>query len=97
VPAKSSKSRPLTLIADILCFAHGLISHGSSVVFMWVPGHIGLAGNSAVDSAAKAALLLPVSSLTAPHSDYKSLKRIQALRQWQLRWNSESENKLHSI
>jgi len=71
---------------------HGLISHGSSVAFMWVPGHVRLAGNSAADNAAKAALLLPVSSLTVPHSDYKS--RIQALRQWQLYWNCETENKL---
>jgi len=54
-------------------------------------------GNSAVDSAAKAVLLQPVSSLTVPHSNYKSLIRIQALRQWQLRWNCETENKLHSI
>jgi len=63
---------------------HGLISDGSSVVFMWVLGHVELAGNSVADSAAKAALLLPVSSssLTVPHSDYKSLIRIQALRQW---------------
>jgi len=35
-----------------------------------------------------------VSSLTVPHSDYKPLIRIQALR---LRWNSETEYKLHSI
>jgi len=76
---------------------HGLISDGSSVVFMWFPGHVGLAGNSAADSAAKDTLLLPVSSLAVPHSDYKSLIRIQALRQWQLRWNSETENKLYSI
>jgi len=52
---------------------HGLLSDGSSVVFMWIPGRVGLAGNSAADSAAKDALLLPVSSLTVPHSDYKSL------------------------
>jgi len=52
--------------AEILCSAHGLISDGSSVVFMWVLGHVGLAA----DSAAKAALLLPVSSLTVPRSDY---------------------------
>jgi len=38
-----------------------------------------------------------VSSLTVPHSDYKSLIRLQALRQWQLHWNCETENKLHSI
>jgi len=76
---------------------HCLISDGSSVVFVWVPGHVGRAGNSAAESAAKDALLLPVSSLTVPHSDYKSLRRVQALRQWQLRWNCKTENKLHSI
>jgi len=85
------------LIAEFLCCVHGLISNGSSVLFMWVPGHVGLAGNLVADSAAKAVLLLPVSTLTVPHSDYISLIRIQALRQWQLRWNSETENKLHSI
>jgi len=76
---------------------HGLISHGASVVFMWVPSHVGLAGKSVADSAAKAALLLPVSNLTVPHSDYKLLIHIQVLRQWQLCLNSETENKLHSI
>jgi len=40
-----------------------LISDGTSVVFMWVPSQVELAGNSVADSAAKAALLLPVSSL----------------------------------
>jgi len=64
---------------------------------MWVPGYVGLVDDSAADSAAKDALLLPVSSLTVPHCDYKSLISLQALRQWQLRWNCETENKLHSI
>jgi len=58
---------------------------------------VGMAGNSASDSAAIAIILLPVCSLTVPHSDYKSLIRIQALRQWQLRWNCDTEKKLHSI
>jgi len=60
------------LIAEILCRVHGCILDGSRAVFMWVHGHVGLAGNSAADSAAKAALLLPVSSLTVHHADYKS-------------------------
>jgi len=74
--------------------AYGLISDGTSAVFMWVPGYVGLA---AADSAAKDALLLPMSSLTVPHSDYKSLMRLQAIRQWQINRNCETENKLHSI
>jgi len=96
---QSRQNRDLShpLISEILCRVHCLISDGSSVVFMWVPGHVGLAGNSAADSAVKAALLLPVSNLTVSYSDYKLLIRIQALRQWQLRWNSETENKLHLI
>jgi len=101
MPAKSLKSRPLTpspLIADILCCEHGLLSGGTSVVFMCVPSHVGRASNSAADNAAKSALLLSVSSnLTVPHSDYKSFIRIQALKQWQLRGNSETENKRHLI
>jgi len=40
---------------EILCRVHGLLSDGTSVVFMWVPGHVGLAGNLLSDNAAKAA------------------------------------------
>jgi len=58
---------------------HGFISDGTSVVFIWVPSYVRLADNSAADSAAKAALLLPVSNLTVPHLDYKSLICVQAV------------------
>jgi len=40
-----------------------LLSGGISIVFMWVPSHVGLAGNLVADIAAKAALLLSVSSV----------------------------------
>ena len=36
---------------------------GTRLVFMWVPIHVGLNGNSAADTAAKAALLEPVSTV----------------------------------
>jgi len=69
----------------MLCRMHGLLSSGTSVDFMWVPSHVGLAGNSAADSATKAALHLPVSNLTWLW-DYNWLILTQALKQWQLRW-----------
>ena len=71
---KRDLSHPL--IAEILCGVHRLLSCGTEVVFMWVPSHVGLAGNSEADTAAKAALMLPMSHLTVPHSDYSSLIRI---------------------
>jgi len=53
------------------------------VPVLFVPSHVGLAANSVADNAAKVALFLPVSNLTVPHSDYKSLFRTQALKLWQ--------------
>jgi len=32
-----------------------------------------------------------------PHLGYSSLIRIQALKQWQLRWHFETQNKLHAF
>jgi len=64
---------------------------------MLVPSHFGLTGKSAADNAAKAALFLPVSNLTVPHSYIKSVIRIQGRKQWQLLWISETVNKLHLV
>ena len=38
------------------------VIRGFSVVFIWVPSHVGLAGNTAADAAAEAALNLPVTN-----------------------------------
>jgi Reverse transcriptase-like len=96
---QSLKNRDLShpLIADNLCRVHVLLSRGSQVVFMWVPSHVGLVGNSVAHIAAKASLLIPISNLPVPPSDFCSLIRLHSLKQWQENWNSETLKKLHAI
>ena len=88
-------SRPL--IAEVLCCIHEMLLAGGTLVFMWAPSHVGLAGNSAADTAAKAAVHMPISDLTSPCSDYFPLIRIHVLKQWQSSWSLETGNKLHGL
>ena len=86
-------SRPL--IAGVLCCIHKMLLAGATHVF--ICSHVGMAGNSAADTAAKAAALMPISNLTLPYSDYFPLIRTHVLKQWQSSWSLETENKLHAI
>ena len=85
------------LMAEVLCYIHKLLHAGATIVFIWVPSHVGLAGNSAADTAAKAAVLMPLSNLTLPYSDYFPMIRTHVLKHWQSSWSLETENKLHAI
>ena len=96
---QSMRNRDMSrsLVAEVLCCIHEMLVSGARLVFMWVPIHVGRAGNSAADTAAKAALLMSVSNLTLPYSDYFPLIRTHVLNQWQSSWSLETENKLHAI
>ena len=96
---QSLQSRDFThpLIMEILCRVHEFVIRGFSIVFIWVPSHVGLAGNTAADAAVKAALNLPVTNLAMPYSDYNFLIRTHMLNQWQELWNSETQNKLFAV
>ena len=48
-----------------------LIGDGKEIVFVWVPGHVGVRGNSAADAAAKDSLIGDMVELI-PFSDLKS-------------------------
>jgi hypothetical protein len=58
---------------------------------------MGIAGNSAVDAAAKAGTSLPISNAEIPHTDFKSLILSHVKSRWQLSWNSDTNNKLFKI
>ena len=48
-----------------------LLSCGKTLIFCWIPSHIGIPGNERADLAAKSALDLPVSDIKVPSSDSK--------------------------
>jgi ribonuclease HI len=85
------------IILNILNSVHKLIITGTYVVFIWLPSHVGIQGNTDADTAAKAALSLPVSGRKVPHTDFKPLIQSYALNKWQQMWDLEVHNKLHFI
>jgi hypothetical protein len=64
---------------------------------VWVPSHIGIAGNTAVDAVAKAGVSIPISNTEIPHTDFKSLISSHVRKCWQLCWNSDPSYKLFKL
>ena len=59
------------VLVQILELYTGMTREGREIVFIWVPGHVGIRGNLAADSAAKDALDGDISVELIPFSDLK--------------------------
>jgi len=71
------------------------ISHTKSIVFCWIPSHIGIRGNEKADMAAKESLLQEIHNMKVPYTDYKHVINKFIMNKWQERWDAlQLSNKL---
>jgi len=87
----------LDLVLKIIKDYASLIKAGKVIKFCWIPSHVNIPGNERADTAAKAALCLPVTSMKLPASEFKPCTSRFCLEEWQDIWNSAANNKLHAI
>ena len=85
------------LILEIIIFTHQLIVDRKQIAYMWLPSHVGLAGNVSADAVAEAALNLREAQILVPYSDFYLLINSHIYSCWQQLWNTETNNKLHGI
>jgi ribonuclease HI len=92
VNAVESRNLENPLVTEILERVHQPLLVDQRITFLWVPSHIGIAGNTAVDAVAKASVSLPISNAEIP-TVFKPLISSHVNNCWQLCWNSDN-NKL---
>ena len=78
---------------EIFSFLHTV---HKTVIFCWLPSHMGISGNERADSAAKAALQKDVSNCLISYTDtYQYISQF-VRDMWQREWDTAVNNKLHA-
>ena len=82
-------------IHDLLA---GLCHADTRITFLWLPSHMGIAGNELADQAAKEAVSLPPRPMEVPARDIRSQLRLQVLAFWESQWLADPlPSKLRAI
>ena len=75
------------LLIQIQELLHNINADQKEVIFMWVPGHVGIRENEAADGAAKEALDKKPTTDLMPFSDLKPLTAKHIYQIWQKEWD----------
>jgi len=87
----------LDLVHKIIKYYTSLTNSGKKIEFCWIPSHVNIPGNDRADTAAKAALNLPVTNMKLPASELIPLMSQFCIKEWQDIWNCCVNNKLHDV
>jgi ribonuclease HI len=94
----STNNRTHPLIQEIQSWLFRIASvYKKNIQFCWVPGHVGIEHNEHVDRMAKNAVHLKNKLNNIPFSDVCPALLQSARGQWQHHWNTQLNNKLHSV
>ena len=80
-----------------LLLKHHEISSSKTVIYCWIPSHIGIYGNEKVDKNAKESLNLEVTDFKIPFNNFKPFINKYVCDKWQTLWNETPFNKLKKI
>ena len=96
--ALSSLSSPHPLVTKIQDWLFRFSGRRKTVRFCWVPSHVGVPGNSAVDSLARSATTLPSPYIPViPAHDYYPAFKSFLYSRWQSSWSSFTSNRLRAV
>jgi len=82
----------LDLVLKIIIDYTSLIKAGKVIEFCWIPSHVNIPGTERADTAAMAALCLPITGMKLPASEFKPCVSRFCLEEWQDIWNSAANN-----
>jgi ribonuclease HI len=85
------------ILLDIIYSYKKCLDNEITVIFCWVPSHVGIPGNERVDALAKTALYGPITQIRVPYSDQIVLLKLHFRKKWQIFWDQQVHNKLQSV
>ena len=80
-----------------LLLKHHEISSFKSVIYCWIPSHIGIHGNEKLDKSAKESLNLEVTDFKIPFNNFKPFINKYVCDKWQTLWDEMPFYKLKEI